>query len=164
MPGIWRRKWFDFTRIESLCARALACLLIGSQAVNLSAYAASVNTWQRGATEVADSGQPASDAGLQSDDSALASGVVFSPAEAIFGDVGVGTTSSSITVTIHNDSTSAVHYLSSSGLKEFKLQSAKCPLPGNRKTLEAGASCTFEAAFAPTASGASTGETHFKQR
>jgi len=82
----------------------------------------------------------------------------FFPASANFGDAGLKTTSEPIKVTASNFSKSPVKYQSSSGSNEFKIEGGTCPLPGNGKTLASGASCTFEVAFAPTASGAAHGE------
>jgi RHS repeat-associated protein len=94
----------------------------------------------------------------------VAATVAFSPAAAIFGDAGVGTTSQPIAVTIHNYSTSPVGYSSSSNLKEFKLVDETCTLIGSaKKELAPGGSCTFTASFAPTAIGASRGEVIFSE-
>ena len=87
-----------------------------------------------------------------------ASGVVFSPGDASFGDVGIGTTSTAIKITWHNYGHSAATFKSSSGLPPFKIEGGNCPLPDNGKKLEAGESCTFDAEFAPAKSGSSSGE------
>ncbi|MGB6689895.1 MAG: choice-of-anchor D domain-containing protein [Terracidiphilus sp.] len=106
---------------------------------------------------LAANGQPPLFASQEDDNASTKNGVLFSPADASFGDVGVGITSSSIKVTAHNYASSAAKYINSSGLKEFKFTGETCPLPGNGKTLAPGASCTFEVVFAPTAIAAANG-------
>jgi RHS repeat-associated protein len=102
-------------------------------------------------------GQPPSFPGQEDESASAKTGVIFSPAEASFGDVGAGITSHAITVTAHNYLSSAAKYISSSGLTEFKFTKETCPLPGNGKILAPGASCTFEVVFAPTAAAAANG-------
>ncbi len=86
-----------------------------------------------------------------------AKGIPIVPFSAAFGDVAVGTTSSSITVTETNTSRSPIVFLGAERLRHFDFEPGTCSLKDGRRGLEPGAACTFSVSFSPTRAGADQG-------
>lgn len=79
--------------------------------------------------------------------------IQFSPLEAFFGNVGIGTTSQPLSVTITNGTSSVARFASFSNVSTFHVTGGTCGTINTSTTLAAGASCTFSATFSPTTSG-----------
>lgn len=74
-----------------------------------------------------------------------------------FGDVGVGTTSQSITVTGTNTSGQPIVFRGAAGIRHFNLDAGTCHLKDGRDGLAPGDSCTFTVNFSPTGTGEDMG-------
>ncbi|HEY0795766.1 MAG TPA: choice-of-anchor D domain-containing protein [Acidisarcina sp.] len=79
--------------------------------------------------------------------------VYFSPLEAFFGNVGVGTTSAPISVTVTNGTSSTAAFVAFSNLTNFTLNGGTCGVISPTTTLAPGASCTFSITFTPATTG-----------
>ncbi len=79
-------------------------------------------------------------------------GVALSPTSLTFASQAVGTTSSAQTITLKNGSTSSVSITGAGVSGDFAISSFACPT-----TLPAGASCSTNIVFKPTANGTRTG-------
>ena len=101
-------------------------------------------------------GTPANPVTYSLSGTGVAAGLVFSPAATNFGNIGVGTVSSSTTITIYNYSADPAALLSSANLGSFHIQQTNCGPFVNGSLLAVGGSCTFNVAFAPTALGSAT--------
>jgi PKD repeat protein len=89
--------------------------------------------------------------------SGTGAGVILTPSGDAFGNVTIGATSPVVTFTITNYTGATGRYVNATGLAEFNLQPGTCHLVNGDPMLNSGASCTFTAAFAPTAPGAVSG-------
>ncbi|HEY0758654.1 MAG TPA: choice-of-anchor D domain-containing protein [Acidisarcina sp.] len=79
--------------------------------------------------------------------------IVFTPQLALFGNVGIGTTSQPIAVTVTNNTATTAHYVAFNNLRLFHIDGGTCGPISISTTLAPGASCTFSATFSPTAPG-----------
>jgi len=86
-----------------------------------------------------------------------AKGILITPFSAAFGDVAVGTTSSSITVNGTNTSGSPIVFQGADGLGRFNFTTDTCSLKDGRLGLEPGASCKFTVSFSPNKAGVDEG-------
>ncbi|HEY0758653.1 MAG TPA: choice-of-anchor D domain-containing protein [Acidisarcina sp.] len=77
--------------------------------------------------------------------------ISFSPQSANFGDIGIGTTSQPISITVTNGSGAAAGYLNFLNLSRFHIDGGTCGPVSPSTQLAAGASCTFSATFSPIA-------------
>ena len=86
-----------------------------------------------------------------------AQGLVVTPGSGAFGNVPVGTSSPTLSFTAHNYASSAVSYAGWTGSQEFFVQPGNCHIVNGQPMLASGQSCTFTAAFKPTAAGPANG-------
>jgi hypothetical protein len=115
--------------------------------VNASGYASqtqSVKAW--------DGYGPDVDFYLTTGSGSGSTGVALSPTSLTFASQAVGTTSSAQTITLKNGSTSSVSITGAGVNGDFAISSFACPT-----TLPAGASCSTNIVFKPTANGTRTG-------
>jgi probable HAF family extracellular repeat protein len=86
-----------------------------------------------------------------------AKGIRIVPPAAAFGDVEIGTTSQSITVTVTNTSGEPIRFHPKHEMRKFKFDAGTCRLKDGKMDLDSGASCAFSVSFSPERAGVDEG-------
>ncbi|MGH8271314.1 MAG: beta strand repeat-containing protein, partial [Gammaproteobacteria bacterium] len=138
----------DFALVSNDCAATLA----PGDACTLSFNFTPVAGGARSAGEIVETDDPCASATIAVSGTGLAPEVTLAPTSLAFGNQKVGTTSAALTVTLTNSGNATLTGITLAASSGYLIESTSCAA-----TLAAGADCTIDVSFTPSAPGADNG-------